>query len=311
MSRNNNVRYFKKRLKFANLSDTWPNILRREYAYSADGEYAARLQKVILDKGGLPVNKTQPRPTIIEVELALRQGCRKESDVRNVWQRRLQRLYNSKQKRLSPEAWIAKLDDPHWLERFIARHVIVYLGGEMVKLLSSFVRESSGETKDSATWLLHSISAETALRLAPYKEILLCPYCLVRCDTPWIDLPRQRDITYYGCRACGQSRRFIDAPDDVVVILDNTWLESFQQEDDCLRVNWFDHQIPFDFDRVEVIRATDEEVERFAVRAGNDTDSFREPRYKEMVCTVGPDSGVSKNSIRVLENVFGQVKHIK
>jgi hypothetical protein len=36
----------------------------------------------------------------------------------------------------------------------------------------------------------------------------------------------------------------------------------------------------FDFDRVEIQQATDEEVERFAVQVGNDTDELSDPVIK-------------------------------
>ena len=303
------IRYFKKRLKYTDLSNTWPNILQREYVYSPDGEYAVHLQKAVAGKGSsMPVTKVQPRPTAIEVELALRQGCRGESEVRDVWQRRLQQLYRAKHKRISIEEWLALLDNDHWLERFIARHVLVHRGGEVVKPLSQLARESSGEQKDTAIWLLQSISTDTHARLGAVQDRLLCPECLVRCAELWIDLPWQRDITYYGCRSCSQSRRFIDYSHHAVAVLDNTWLGHLRQQKSALRVNWFSQQIPFDFDRVEIIRATDEEIERFAVRMGNDTDSVRKPRYGQMKCTVKCE--LSKNSLRVLDRIFGQVEQV-
>lgn len=301
----NNIRYFKKRLKFSDLSDTWQNILRREYVYTTDGEYAVRLQKAIAEADSMPVNKTQPRPTATEVELALRQGCRKESEARNVWQRRLQRLYRAKHKRMSIESWLAQLNADHWLERFIARQVLAYRGGEAVKPLNQEARAASGEQEVTAVWLLQSISMDTHARLAAEKDNLLCAQCLIRCAELWIDLPWQRDITYYGCRRCGQSRRFIHCPHPVVAVLDNTWLADMTQETKWLRVNWFGLQIPFDFDSVEIINATDEDVERFAVRVSNHSDSTHQKRFKQIDCTVV--CPLSKNTLRVLDTTFGQI----
>ena len=42
----------------------------------------------------------------------------------------------------------------------------------------------------------------------------------------------------------------------------------------------------FDFDEIEIKDATDEEVERFIVQVGNDTDAWRLERYSKVVCTV-------------------------
>jgi len=58
---------------------------------------------------------------------------------------------------------------------------------------------------------------------------------------------------------------------------------------------------------VNIIQATDEEVERFAVQVGNDIDPFRKPRYKEMPCLIDTDCDLSENTWRILQQMFGQV----
>jgi hypothetical protein len=63
----------------------------------------------------------------------------------------------------------------------------------------------------------------------------------------------------------------------------------------------------FDCDWVEINQATDEDIERFAVQLGNDTDPLRRPRYREMRCLVGPECHLSENTLRILKNMFGQV----
>ena len=62
------------------------------------------------------------------------------------------------------------------------------------------------------------------------------------------------------------------------------------------------------FDEVEIVQATDEDVERFAVQVGNDTDPKRKPRYQEMRCVVSPECRLSENSMRILERMFGAVE---
>jgi hypothetical protein len=66
----------------------------------------------------------------------------------------------------------------------------------------------------------------------------------------------------------------------------------------------------FDFDRVEIIRASDEEVERFAMRVGNDTDPVRQGHYPQAQCVVRPGCRLSENTRRVLKKTFGQVKYL-
>jgi hypothetical protein len=63
----------------------------------------------------------------------------------------------------------------------------------------------------------------------------------------------------------------------------------------------------FDFDEVEIVRATDQDVERFAIQVGNDTDPIRQPRYKQMQCIISPNCDLSVNTRRILERTFGTV----
>jgi hypothetical protein len=79
------------------------------------------------------------------------------------------------------------------------------------------------------------------------------------------------------------------------------------QQDQIVRVNWLSRRDLFDFDQIEIINASDEEVERFAIQVGNDTHPLRQPRYKEMDCLVAKDCRLSQNSLRVLQRTFGQV----
>jgi hypothetical protein len=54
-----------------------------------------------------------------------------------------------------------------------------------------------------------------------------------------------------------------------------------------------------------IIHASDEEVERFAVQVGNDTDPVRQARYPKTVCTLNPDNDLSENTRRILVRTFG------
>jgi hypothetical protein len=76
-------------------------------------------------------------------------------------------------------------------------------------------------------------------------------------------------------------------------------------------VNWSAKRRLFDFDRVEIIQTTDEDVERFAMQVGNDTDPVRQSRYAQMQCHIAPDCQLSENSLRVLQSFFGEVERQK
>jgi NADH-quinone oxidoreductase subunit J len=95
----------------------------------------------------------------------------------------------------------------------------------------------------------------------------------------------------------------------IVAVLDAGWSEEAQRlHKDLLRVNWLRRQTLFDFDRVEIVQATDEDVEQFMSQIDNDTDSWRRSRYRQMPCLLAPQVDLSENTLRILRSVFGEVK---
>jgi hypothetical protein len=96
----------------------------------------------------------------------------------------------------------------------------------------------------------------------------------------------------------------------VTAVLDSSWSQPHELQAGLLRLNWLVHRQLFDFDRVEIVRATDEEVERFAVQVGNDTDGFRKSRYATLRCTLAPTCVLSENTRRVLARTFGEVQGV-
>ena len=159
-----------------------------------------------------------------------------------------------------------------------------------------------------ALWLLRSIGVETGQRLAQQAGQLFCTRCVVHCHRFELELPEGGRLDYYGCRACHQSRTFQIWPGGVVAVLDRDSREIKIERNDQIRVNWLAQRIPFDFDRVEILAASDEEVERFAVQVGNDTDQTRKPLYKKMGCTVSSSCILSENTLRILEHTFSSVQ---
>lgn len=95
----------------------------------------------------------------------------------------------------------------------------------------------------------------------------------------------------------------------VVAVLDAGWAEEAQRYGaDLLRVNWLKKPALFDFDWVEIVQATDEEVERFVSMIRNDTDRWRLSRYRQMPAFVAAGSPLSENSTRLLRDTFGEVR---
>jgi hypothetical protein len=187
--------------------------------------------------------------------------------------------------------------------------VVVAIGGAAVHPLEKIGwRSDLLLLSGVAIRIMKDIAQATRRQLSDRAGQLLCPRCLVHCGAHRADLPLQPDVTYYGCRACHQSREFIDCPQDVVAVLDAAWQGAQGRRGGLLCVNWLARRVLFDFDQVEIVRAKDEDVERFAVQVGNDTDPLRKPRYATMRCVVNPACGLSENTLRVLESTFGQVE---
>ncbi len=182
---------------------------------------------------------------------------------------------------------------------------VVALGGEAVPALYEMATANGHVLREIASQLLAHIGRETTARLKHQAQDLLCPRCFVYCYAHTIRLHWWQSVTYYGCRACGQSRVFQRGR--VVAVLDNQLEAEQVQQDGVWRVNWLVRRSLFDFDEVVIVQASDEEVERFAVQVGNDTDPERRSRYKQMLCVVSPDCQLSENTMRILQRMFGNV----
>jgi hypothetical protein len=182
---------------------------------------------------------------------------------------------------------------------------IVALGGEVMPVLRDVALAEAQPGRAVATQLLQDVAA-TTLPLCSKVSVLLCPSCLVHYTVHELDISRLNRLTFCGCRACGQSRRFFEI-EQVIAVLDQQMAAQPAPQAQMLRVNWLSRRSLFDFDRVEIIAASDEEVERFAVQVGNDTDPARQPGYKTMTCFIAEGCDLSSNTIRVLQQIFGQV----
>jgi len=286
------------------------NILWREWRHSDDGEYAQRLAGLLTDV--LPDywdKDEQDRPLAMEVEEALRLSCQYWAQAEELWADPLRRLDIKQQQPDSPETLITNLQSYDWVDRFVARYTLAALGGEAVRSLIALANNEQSPLCRTATWLLHSIEVDTTTRLRPHLNRLLCPRCLVRFYRyEFYVNSKTQPFVYYGCRACGQSREFLEWTGQIVTVLDTAMTAVYIEQEGVIRGNWLAHRSLFDSDWVEIIQASDEDAERFAVQVGNDTDPFRQPRYRQIPCLVRPEARLSENSLRVLDKIFGQVE---
>jgi hypothetical protein len=180
------------------------------------------------------------------------------------------------------------------------------LGGEAVPSLQK-ICQNHQVFRPVCTQMLADIGQDTIERLEKIAQEIWCPRCLARFKAIEVALPEKGpEIYYYGCRACGQSREILHLRGGITAVLDNTGTVEQLSQAEGLRVNWLRRRSLFDFDRVEIIQATDEEVERFAVSLGNDTDETRRARYQGMKYVISPNCELSPNTLRVLQYTFRQ-----
>ncbi len=291
----------------------WKNILWREWYHCDDKDYARRLYHAIATGPARWIHRLlvrgQSRPYAAEVEAALYEVSKTQWGGKYVWAKNLRRLEQAKNKPTPVSELIDDLQDHHWRKRFIARHVLLYRGSEAITSLYALaLHPPTFQVGQTAAWLVTSIGKETSERLAQSVDEWICPYCLVHCHIHHLDRPGQVDLNYYGCRHCRRSYGLLHCPAGVIARLDTKPGTLYEQEGDLLYANWSLHRTMFDFDRVEIINATDEDVERFAIQIGNDTDPIRKPRYEQMQCHINPECRLSKNTIRILESIFGSVE---
>ncbi len=176
---------------------------------------------------------------------------------------------------------------------------VVAQGGEAIPTLQRLEADRQHPLHRPAAQLIADIGHETTLRLGSLAGQTYCRRCLLRCTAHPVRLSWWQTVTYYGCRGCGQSRELFQG--QVVAVLDSNMAAGQAEQEDSLRVNWLARRELFDFDRVEIVQATDEQVERFAVQVGNDTDPARS--YRGLPCRVS--CPLSANTMRILQHTFG------
>jgi hypothetical protein len=207
---------------------------------------------------------------------------------------------------LSPGRLLSMLDSGEWQDRASARFV---LATSWETILLSLPISSTGASPSGwkvLPWLLRRIAHVTSERLAAKMERLVCHKCLCHPAPHPVRNGKQR-IVYYGCRICGQWRKFREAS-EVVAVLDSAMVDEETFAHGVLRINWLRRDGLFDFDRVEILRATEYDIEHFCIEVGNDTDPWRMGRYRLMPVRVAVDGDLSENTVRILRHQFERVE---
>ena len=184
---------------------------------------------------------------------------------------------------------------------------VLALGSYSIPGLMALYVDDNDALQSMGRTLLIEMAAQSRYRIFGKLDSLLCPNCLTRVDGLTLKPSLQETITYYGCRSCGQTNHFLRGK--TVALLDQTAPAGPVEKNGLIQINWLARRALFDFDAVEIRKATDEEVERFVMQIGNDTDPWRRPRYAGMACTVAAACRLSENTLRLLRKQFAVVNH--
>lgn len=205
------------------------------------------------------------------------------------------------------ENLVMSLQRVSWKERFLSRQVIFWLGTELIPYLLPLLQNQSTELAKETTWLIREISKDSETRFQKNFQNAICTKCYTRFEKHFVDLPGPFNAYYYGCRTCKQNRNYIQWDGKIIAVLDHAMDAEFVIRKQSLYVNWLWLNRLFDFDGVEIVQATEEEVERFIIQVRNDTDPGKQKQYKSMTCRIINRTALTQETINLLENVFGSV----
>ncbi|MCC6444479.1 MAG: HEAT repeat domain-containing protein [Armatimonadetes bacterium] len=145
--------------------------------------------------------------------------------------------------------------------------------------------------------------------LEPYLQTGLCGECFSRLERTALERSFLSDsLSAVACRKCRRADAVLYDISYVVAVLNERMEKTFSAVNEIVSVNWLRHRQLFDFDEVYIIRASDEEVERFCVQVGNDTNPYRQGLYRKMRCVLPPSGSLSGNTVRILRSLFGEVE---
>jgi len=143
--------------------------------------------------------------------------------------------------------------------------------------------------------------------LDPQASSLLCRKHWTRTEKCVVHEEETKRVYYWGCRVCRSAGLLVPGAGESVAVLDRRMDVAGELSDGVFRGNWLRRVSLLDFDRVEIIDATDDEVERLCVQVMSDTDQHQTGRYRAMRCAVSPECGLSAATINMLRNAFGEV----
>ncbi|MBX2820623.1 MAG: hypothetical protein KTR29_13100 [Rhodothermaceae bacterium] len=108
---------------------------------------------------------------------------------------------------------------------------------------------------------------------------------------------------YFACRICSSSVNSIRVP-KVIAVLDPQMNVLHERTDTALRINALQYNKLFDFDAIEIHPCSEDDIERFCIHVGNDTDLYRMERNNRVKISVSGGMTLTQESIRDLARFF-------
>jgi hypothetical protein len=198
---------------------------------------------------------------------------------------------------------MAHLRPLHYDVQRAAEAVLVALGPVAVAPLVAWLRDRSEKERQAASQVIAAITKS----LEPHLRRLLCRSCLSRFARQTYSIGERTSSYYIACRLCLNAADVVQDVTEVVAVLDAEMPQEFTYTNGVVGVNWLRRETLCDFDRVEIVQASEYEVERLCIQVGNDTDALRQPRYRRMPCTVSPQCDLSQSALNMLKRTFGKV----
>lgn len=157
---------------------------------------------------------------------------------------------------------------------------------------------------------IHQVLKSLDADAVKYKDPMLCMTHLRR-------FARRRFISnfypfqyspYVCCLECGKTiagKRVTT----LIVALDEQLPSQTWRDEETIVVNWIKQDGLCDFDEVEIREVSEQDVNRFCLAIGNDTDRHRRKHYKRVTCRIYTDS-LNANTKQLLARAFGKIEQV-
>lgn len=113
-----------------------------------------------------------------------------------------------------------------------------------------------------------------------------------------------KNLPYYGCRICGRTIHALTDIHEVVAVLDLNMHSPAMLEDGVFEVNYIKHNDLFDFDKVEIVNASDSIFDSFTKKLALNSNQFLLKKCNEIECVIHNNCGLSPGNIEIAESIF-------